>query len=208
MPYSAPALGQGLRLRSRRVRSDHTQASTLRLALIAAILAALVGFIGSMVRDDTLPWLGGRLASASAPPASVPLARPLTAEEQRYADALWMIHTQLEQTVARVGLGTAFYKSQDIDRVELRLRLNQGLAGFRQAEARIEALQPPPNLRDSHNDYLAAVRLFHLSALEMLKMYDDGDEEHLAAALPLSLDGTSKLREISGQFWPDAYPPG
>ena len=53
MPYSASALGVGLRLRSRRVRSDRTQPrSTFRLALIAAVLAALAGFLGSSLRDD------------------------------------------------------------------------------------------------------------------------------------------------------------
>src|SRR5262245_57322950 len=129
MPYGAPALGQGLRLRSRRVRSDRSQLSTLRLATIAAVLAALVGFIGSMVREDNVPWFGRRLAWASAPASPLPPPRPLSLEEQRYADALRTIHTQLEETVARVGLGAAFYKSQDIDRVELRMRLNQGLAG-------------------------------------------------------------------------------
>src|SRR6187200_2178949 len=53
MPYSASALGVGLRLRSRRVRSDRSQPSTtFRLALIAAVFAALAGFLGSSLRTD------------------------------------------------------------------------------------------------------------------------------------------------------------
>ena len=56
MPYSAPALGVGLRLRSRRVRADRSHSSTVRLALIAALLAALAGFFGATVGDDTQPW--------------------------------------------------------------------------------------------------------------------------------------------------------
>jgi len=240
MSYSAPALEQGLRLRSRRVRSDRPHTSTARLALIAAILAALVGFLGSSVRVEALPWFGGppaadiepsagialeRLsgdaieqlsgvateplaAAALEPLDAVPPPRALALAEQRYADALWSIHTQVEQTIAWVGLGAAFYKSQEIDRFELRARLTQGLAGYRDAERQIEALDPPPALRPTHEGYLAAVRLFQLSTIEMLRMYEDGDEEHLTTALPLSLDGTSKLRDISGQFWPDAHPPG
>jgi hypothetical protein len=136
----------------------------------------------------------------------MPAPRPLALEEQRYAEALWSIHTQVEQTTARVGLGAAFYKSQEIDRGELRARLNHGLAGYRLAELQIRALDPPPTLRGTHDGYLAAVRLFQLSALEMLRMYDDGDDEHLSIALPLSLDGTSKLRALGGQFWPENYP--
>lgn len=223
MPHSAPALGAGLRLRSRRVRSDRSQLSTARLALIAALLAALAGFLGSMVRDDWLPWFGSSLASASADEvaavtddplaldvlpraAVVPVPPPLALDEERYADALWSINTRVEQTIARVGLGAAFYRSQEIDRGELRVRLTQGLARYRLAELEVQALQPPPTLRATHDGYLAAVRLFQLSAQEMLRMFDDGDDEHLSAAVPLSMDGTTKLREIGGQFWPESYP--
>lgn len=59
MPYSAPALGQGLRLRERRERSDRSRVSTARLALVFAVLAAVVGFLGSSVRVEALPWFGG-----------------------------------------------------------------------------------------------------------------------------------------------------
>src|SRR6266542_625848 len=219
MPHSAPALGAGLRLRSRRVRSDRSELSTAKLAVIAALLAALAGFLGSMVRDDWLPWFGSSLASASADDVAaitddplaldvlpittvVPPPRPLALDEERYADALWSINTRVEQTIARVGLGAAFYRSQEIDRGELWARLTQSLARYRSAELEVQALEPPPTLRTTHESYLAAVRLFQLSAQEMLRMYDDGDDEHLSAAVPLSLDGTTKLREIGGQFWP------
>jgi hypothetical protein len=190
------------------MRSDKSQTSTARLALIAATLAALAGFLGASVRDDGLSWFGGALAAASR--GTLPSGPSETLapglDEQRYADALWSIHTQVEQSTARVGLGAAFYKIQEIDRTELRARLTQGLAGYRLAEVQIQALNPPPTLRTTHERYLAAVRLFQQSAIEMLRMYDDGDEEHLNLALPLSLDGTSRLREIGGQFWPETYP--
>ena len=37
-------------------------------------------------------------------------------------------------------------------------------------------------------------------------MYEDGDDEHLASALPMTLDGTNRLREIGARFWPESYP--
>jgi hypothetical protein len=215
MPYGASALGQGLRLRSHRERSDRSQGATARVAAIAAVLAALIGFLSSSLRVEALPWLAGATPESAAIPeaasvsgAILPEPRPLALEEQRYADALWSIHAQVEQTIARVGLGAAFYQSQEIDRDELRQRLNYGLAGYRLAETRLLALDPPVTLRSSHAEYVAAVHLFQQSALEMLKMYEDDDEEHLATALPLSLDGTSKLRGIEAQFWPETYPQG
>jgi hypothetical protein len=193
MPYSPPALSLGLRLKSRRVRSDRPQRlGRLPLAVIA--LAAVVGFVGSTWRPDAR--------------VDTPLPMPQTTDEQRYADALWPIHTQLEQTVARVGLGAAVYQSRDIDSRELKARLSQGLASYRRAGEQVAALQPPPALRTPHREYLTAVRLFEQSTLEMLRMYEDGDEEHLSSALPLTLDGTKRLRDVSGQVWPDDVPPG
>jgi hypothetical protein len=38
-------------------------------------------------------------------------------------------------------------------------------------------------------------------------MFDDGREEHLIAAYPLGLEGTNKIREIGGRFWPEEFPP-
>jgi hypothetical protein len=182
-----------MRLRTRRIRSDRPQPIG-RMAVVAIALAGLIGFAGSIFGGEARPRTS--------------VLTPRSSEEQRYADALRSIHLQLEQTVARVGLGAAFYQTRDIDSRELKTRLSQGLAGYRLAEQQVSALQPPPALRAPHREYLDAVRLFEESALEMLRMYEDGDEEHLSTALPLSLDGTQRLRVISGQVWPDAFPPG
>jgi len=195
MPYSPPAVALGLRLRTRRVRSDRPQAGIGRLALALIVLAGLVGYLGSTQE----------LSNETSLDAPVLVTRPT--EEQRYAEALRSIHMQLEQTVARVGLGAAFYQSRDIDSRELKSRLSQGLASYRRTEEQMAALQPPPALRTRHFEYLDAVRLFEQSAIEMLRMYEDGNEEHLSTALPLSLDGTQRLRDVSGQVWPDEIPP-
>src|SRR5580765_8387777 len=117
MAYGTPALGIGLRLRTRRERSDRSHSSTARLALIAAVLAALAGFLGASVRADGLPWFAAVPVAVGRELAVVPAPRPRAREEQRYADALWSIHTQVEQSVARVGLGAAFYQIQEIDRI-------------------------------------------------------------------------------------------
>jgi hypothetical protein len=51
------------------------------------------------------------------------------------------------------------------------------------------------------------VTLFQDSVVELSRMFDDGDEGHLLTAYPLSLEGSNKIREIGGSFWPDEYPP-
>ncbi len=113
----------------------------------------------------------------------------------------------VRRSAVRVSLGQIFYKTNDMGRAELKTRVDDALATYRQAEERLRELQPPPSLERAHNDYLAAVQLFQKSALEVLKMFDDGNDDHLLAAYPLSLEGSNKIRAIGAEFWRDEFSP-
>jgi len=191
MPYSALALGQaGLRLRSRRVRSDRSHRLSLRFVLILVLGASLVGFVGESLRAPTA-------AGTYAPPAP-------PAAEQRYLQALLPIHAQLERSVARLGLLTAVPgdETQQIESAELAAGLEEALASFRNAEVQMRTLDPPPDLRSIHQGYLDALRLLEQSALEMLRGVQDRNEAHLSAAIPLGLEATSRRRALTDRLWP------
>ena len=113
----------------------------------------------------------------------------------------------MERATVRVSLGKIFYKINDLGKTDLKARVDNALTTYRRAETRISALQPPPSLAHAHDDYLAAVRLFEQSAVEVLKMFDDGNDEHLLAAYPMSHEGSDKIREIGAKFWEDEFPP-
>jgi len=132
---------------------------------------------------------------------------PFTRAEEAYIRALWPIHGDVERSTVRMSLGQIFYKTNDLGRKDLKARVDEALLTYRSAETRLRALQPPPSLQSAHSDYLGAVRLFQRSALEVLKMFDDGGEEHLRAAYPLSQEGSDKIREVGAKFWPDEFPP-
>jgi hypothetical protein len=166
----------------------------------------VVGLIG------ILAFAAGRETAATSAQASarraLPTPRPaLTSAEQAYLQALWPIHADVERSTMRITLAQIFYKIDDLDRPQLRTRIDEALATYRRAEARLRELQPPSSLRSAHDDYLVAVGLFDDSAVELLKMFDDGSEDHFMAAYPLSLEGSNRIREIGGRFWPDEYPP-
>ena len=78
---------------------------------------------------------------------------------------------------------------------------------YQAAETRLRALEAPVSLRNEHEDYLAAIRLFQESATEVLKMFTDGRDEHMAAAYPKGQEGSDKIREVGGKFWPHEFPP-
>ena len=203
MTTGAPVALGDTRPEPQRLSQRGARRPTLRLALFGVVTIALVGVIGFALSREA-----ATTTPAGGPRPVLPAPRPaLSPAEQAYIEALWPIHTQVERNVVRVALGTAFYKVQNLDRAALKTRLDEALATYRQAEERLRALQPPPSLRGSHEGYLAAVQLFQRSTVEMLRMYEDGRDEHLLAAFPLSQEGSDKIREIGNRFWPGEYPP-
>jgi hypothetical protein len=139
---------------------------------------------------------------------AAPRPRPaLTRAEEAYVHALWPIHGAVERSVVRMSLGQILYTAKDLGRTELKARVDAALAIYRSAEDRLRALQPPPSLQPVHEEYLGAVRLFQRSAVEVLKMFDDGSEEHLRTAYPFGLEGSNKIRDVGAKFWPDEFPP-
>jgi hypothetical protein len=107
----------------------------------------------------------------------------------------------------RLSLGQIFYKINDLDRRALKARADEALATYRRSEARIRALEPPASVRHEHEEYLTAVDLFRRSVVEILKMFEDGRDDHLNAAYPLSQQASDKIREVGLKFWRNEFPP-
>lgn len=176
---------------------------TAGLAAIVLVLLAIVAF--GVIREATTTGQGPIPALARA---TVAPQRPAwTRTEEAYIQALWPIHGDVERSAVRLSLGRIFYKTDDIGKTDLKAGVEAALAAFRGAKARLRALQPPPSLAGAHGNYLAAVGLFEESALETLKMFEDGEDQHLLAAYPLSQQGSDKIREVGVKFWQDEFPP-
>lgn len=175
----------------------------------AALTVAVVALLGILAfaatREATLT--GRAPTAALSRPASTTPERPaFTRAEEAYIQAMWPIHGDVERSAVRVSLGNIFYKINELGKADLKARVENALATYQQAEKRIGALQPPPSLASAHDEYLAAVRAFRQSAVEELKMFDDGKDEHLLAAYPLSREGSDKIREVGVKFWEDEFP--
>ena len=177
-----------------------------RGAALAATVLVLLGVVAfGVTREATTTRR--TTSPALLRPAATPPKPAFTRAEEAYIQALWPIHGEVERATVRVSLGKIFYKINDLGKTDLKARVDNALTTYRRAETRISALQPPPSLAHAHDDYLAAVRLFEQSAVEVLKMFDDGNDEHLLAAYPMSHEGSDKIREIGAKFWEDEFPP-
>jgi hypothetical protein len=175
-------------------------------SVLAVTVLALLGMVAFAVTREATTTVRGPIPAVSQP-TSTPQRPAFTRAEEAYIQALWPIHGEVERSTVRLSLGKIFYKTNEMGKADLEARVNKALATYRTAETRIAALQPPPSFERAHDEYLAAVGLFQKSALEVLKMFDDGNDDHLLAAYPLSQEGSNKIREVGAQFWQDEFPP-
>lgn len=169
-------------------------------ALVVGLLALLTFAVNRQVIVTSSPTSPDERASQPPRPA-------LTAAEEQYIRALWPIHGDVQRSTVRMSLGQIFYKTKDLDRAQLNTRVEEALATYRAAESRLRALDAPASLRSEHEEYLSAIRLFQESAVELLKMFTDGRDDHMLAAYPKSQEGSDKIREVGGKFWPHEFPP-
>ncbi len=171
------------------------------LALVLTVVVVVASTREASIADPRAP-------AAPAARLNVLAPRPaLSVDEHGYIEALWPIHTQVERAAIRLALGAAFYRIKDIDRAELKTRLDQASGAFRDADERIQVLAPPASLLRPHEGYRQALRLFQGSTSEMLKMYDDGNEAHVTLGFPLSQQGSDLIREVGAELFPEEYPP-
>jgi hypothetical protein len=181
-----------------------SKVSRRKLIVIAAVLLVLVGIVIVAIEREAT---SRRLVAAAISRPTAPSRPPLTRAEETYIQALWPIHGAVEQSSARMTLGQIFYVNKDLERTELKARVDEALTTYRRAGGQLLALEPPPSLRSAHDDYTAAVSLFERGAVEVLKMFDDGREEHMRIAYPLGQEAADKIREVGLKFWPHEFPP-
>src|SRR5438309_1245754 len=172
------------------------------LVLIAVGLLILIGIvIVAVAREAT----SRRVVAAALSRPAAPARPPLTPAEETYIQALWPIHGAVERSAVRMSLGQIFYVTKDLAGAELKVRVDEALTTYRRAGGQLRALEPPPSLQRAHADYTAAVGLFERSAVEGLKMFDDGRDEHMRVAHPLGQEAAGKVRQLGLKVWPHEF---
>lgn len=180
----------------------------VKLLLFGVVLLSLLAFVGLALTREVSGARAGVATRADAPRPAVPTARPaLTAAEEAYAQALWPIHNEVKAAALKMSMAGIQYLTQGGDLAALRAQVDATIEVYQRAERQILALQPPPSFQAHHDDYVRAVRLYQQAGAEMVRIYEDRDEQHLVAAFPRSQEGGQILRRVGAVLWPTEYVP-
>lgn len=174
-------------------------------AALAAGLAAIV--IAAAMRE----------ARVQAPPAAAPApgtgmgenhARaPMSADEERFAHALWQVHGRIRTEAVRMSFTGLAYKTGEIQKEAVRDRIAPLRKVFEDAAGEVKALPGPASLEATRNTYLDALRLYRDASAEMIQVARDGSDAHLIAAQEKTSRAASLLLEVSEKLWPGEYKP-
>jgi len=177
---------------------------SVKIFLFGLVLVGLFGIVlVAAFREVSGPLSNARTAR----PVLAPPRPPLTAAEEEYALALWPIHNEVKASALRMTLGGISYKIGELDRTALKGRIERSTETYRSAARRIAALTPPASLTRAHAMYSEAIRLYQRSAAEMLHVVDDGRDDHLVVAQPLSMEASETLLKVGDILWPSEYKP-
>jgi len=191
-----------------RARVDRPQPPWPRRVKTVLLGIAFVSVLGvlavAIVRETAL---GSRTTRATPSQSPAPPRPPLTAAEEAYAHALWPVHTDVKLSALRMMFAGINYKRGKIDRADLKAGVDAENETFRRAAARIRTLAPPASLQEVHAYYVDALRLYQQAAAEMLKIVDDGRDEHLVAASPMVKEAGRNLEAVAIALWPGEYVP-
>ena len=178
----------------------------IRLLVAGLVVVALLAVLGISLAREAMT-ANRPAVTAGQRPSLAPPRPALTPAEEAYAQALWAIHNDVKSAAYRLTFSGMNYKLGQAGVAELGNGVRDASEGLGHAEARVRALAPPLSLTHVHAQYLDAVHLFQRSAREMLKLTEDGRDDHLLAAHPMSQEASEKLLRVGNVIWPGEYLP-
>ena len=149
---------------------------------------------------------GSALLAVEREPVSTP--PPLTAEEEAFTEALWPLHQEVvEASSGRLTFAGLAFVIDDHDADRLGAKLTPLRQTFHDTQAKVAAIPAPSSLQRIRDRYVGMLSLYELSATEMLKVAQDGDEGHLVDAQRTSEQAAEELVRLGDMLWPGEHKP-
>lgn len=179
-----------------------------RSLLLAGVIVALAATAGAA-------WLHEiRLRSVVQPAAQTVNARAekpqlpaLTADEERFATALWAVHREATRSAVALSFAGITYQAEDRDARALARKIEPLAKFFHDAEIQVRAMSAPPSLSRTQVQYVDAMALYASAAAEMLKFTEDGDSQRLGVAHGMDVRASEDMLRVGEVLWPGQYKP-
>ena len=133
--------------------------------------------------------------------------RALLPEEERFAAALWPVHAEAKLAAVRMTFAGVAYKTEGPDPARLVATVAPLVDGFRAATTRVREITAPASLQPLHARYLEALTLYEQASAAMLRVAEDGRDDHLVHAQALSVRAAEDMLRVGDVLWPGEYKP-
>src|SRR5467141_1591305 len=131
-----------------------------RSLLLAGVIVALAAITGAA-------WLhGARPRSVVRPAAQTDSTRAekpqppaLTADEERFATALWAVHREATRLAVAMSFAGISYQTEDRDARAFARKIEPMAKFFHDAEIQVRAMSAPPSMSTTQGQYVDAMAL-------------------------------------------------
>jgi hypothetical protein len=179
-----------------------------RSLLLAGVVVALAATIGAAWLHEVRPRSVVKPAAQTVSmQAEQPQPRALTADEERFATALWAVHREATRSAVAMSFAGIAYHTEDREARNLARRIEPLARFFQDAEMRVRTISPPASLSKTHEKYVDAMALYANAAAEMLKFTEDGDAKRLDVAHRLDVRASEDMLRVGEVLWPGQYKP-
>ncbi len=174
-----------------------------RLVVPAALAAAglVVAFASYGARA---PLERGVVEPEPAPALRLPA---FSAEEERFAAALWPVHGEVKLAAIKVTFAGIRHAQEGGDTGRLSAEIEPALEALERAAAAVDRLGAPESLEPVRQRYRRAVELYREAALLMLQAAPEGDRARLLEAQRKSMEASEETLRVGDRLWPAEYKP-
>jgi hypothetical protein len=178
-----------------------------RSLLLTGVVVALAAIVGAAWLHEARPRSVVPAAQIVATRVDKPQPPALTADEERFATALWAVHREVTRSAVAMSFAGIAYQTEDRDSRTLARKIEPLAKFFHDAEMQVSNLSPPPSLSRTHGQYVAAMALYANAAAEILKFTEDGDSQRLDNAHRMDVTASEDMLRVGEVLWPGQYKP-
>ena len=180
-------------------------ARSLLLAGVVLTLAATTGaaWLHEM-RPQTVVQPAAQTLRTRAERADPPA---LSADEERFATALWAVHREATRSAVAMSFAGITYHTENRDARALAQKIEPLAKFFHDAEIQVREISPPLSLSKTQGQYADAMARYANAASEMLKFTEDGDSQRLDVAHRLDVRASEDMLRVGEVLWPGQYKP-